>query len=820
MSSPLGENQLIGASGNQAKDYEIEYSCRFDETTSTALTRTPTSNGNSQVATFSAWMKYDVTFCNFWDVGVAGGGSTQDSFQFGFNSNGACFTSEQNNNSVRYDGTTTALYRDPAAWYHVHFIINTPHATASERIKIYVNGVYQSGTYNYPSQNASLNMNLTSHGMRLGAGTRTGGALYNEYSGLIAEAHWLDGQAIGPENFGETDAAYGHWKPIEYEGGNYGTNGFYLKFADSSALGTDSSGTGNNLTLSNLAATDQMIDTPTNNFCTLDPIQNQQAVRLAEGNLRSEGTHSFDWDDIQSTFAVSSGKWYWEVRCLNIADYSAQSWIAGIRQTGFTAKNLHWYSSSYTAASHGIVFGVQDGNYKITNTSQSSFTHDIAEGDIVQFRLDLDNNELSISVDGSDKGKVFDITANTEYTPAANLYDDSSMIANFGQDSSFAGTETAQGNTDGNGKGDFYYTPPSGFLALCTNNLPAPTVKPKDNFNVILYAGNTSVDRDITGVGFQPDFTWIKQRTDNATENLWLDRVRGAGELIRSNADNAEVTANSILSAFLPDGFTLGDGSNQDPASNASGKNYVAWNWKASGSGSSNTNGTINTTSTSANTSAGFSIVTYTGDGNANATIGHGLSKAPELVIIKNRGTTDDWNVFFSQLSSNTYATATTFNIGDKDTGVMRLDVQGVSGSYTMNAQTNTNSHTYVAYCFHSVEGYSKIGQYTGNGAPAQTPGAGMDGPFIHTGFQPEWVLIKRTTGDSWNINDDARSPDNPVRELLLPDLVGQEYSDVDSDFLSNGFKIRHHDGMKNYNNVSHVYFAIAEFPFKFANAR
>jgi len=808
---PAFGTQMFGSGG--VSDYEIEQSCRFNDDDSAKLTRTPSSTGNRRAITWSFWAKKGAGNI-VWSCGSGSNASTVSGIDFADQLTFFHYSSSAYQDFCR----SLAKYRDPAAWYHIVVIVDTANATQNDRSRLYVNGERLSVTssgYSRFSQNYDTMINTT---ITHAVGHYQTWTTY--YDGYLAEFHYLDGQTLGPENFGETDAAYGHWKPIEYEGGNYGTNGFYLKFADSSALGTDSSGTGNNLTLSNLAATDQMIDTPTNNFCTLDPIQNQQAVRLAEGNLRSEGTHSFDWDDIQSTFAVSSGKWYWEVRCLNIADYSAQSWIAGIRQTGFTAKNLHWYSSSYTAASHGIVFGVQDGNYKITNTSQSSFTHDIAEGDIVQFRLDLDNNELSISVDGSDKGKVFDITANTEYTPAANLYDDSSMIANFGQDSSFAGTETAQGNTDGNGKGDFYYTPPSGFLALCTNNLPAPTVKPKDNFNVILYAGNTSVDRDITGVGFQPDFTWIKQRTDNATENLWLDRVRGAGELIRSNADNAEVTANSILSAFLPDGFTLGDGSNQDPASNASGKNYVAWNWKASGSGSSNTNGTINTTSTSANTSAGFSIVTYTGDGNANATIGHGLSKAPELVIIKNRGTTDDWNVFFSQLSSNTYATATTFNIGDKDTGVMRLDVQGVSGSYTMNAQTNTNSHTYVAYCFHSVEGYSKIGQYTGNGAPAQTPGAGMDGPFIHTGFQPEWVLIKRTTGDSWNINDDARSPDNPVRELLLPDLVGQEYSDVDSDFLSNGFKIRHHDGMKNYNNVSHVYFAIAEFPFKFANAR
>ena len=485
--SVLNENPLHGASGNQAKDYEIEYSCRFDETTSTALTRTPSSNGNSQVATFSAWMKYDVTYAVFWDVGVAGGGATQDAARFGFNSNGTIFFSEENNNSGRYSGTTTAIYRDPAAWYHVHFIINTPHATASERIKIYVNGVYQSGSYTYPGQNASLNMNLTSHNTRLGAGARTGGALYSEYTGLIAEAHWLDGQAIGPENFGETDENYGHWKPIEYEGGNYGTNGVYFKFDNASALGTDSSGNGNNYTLNNIGAEDQMIDTPTNSFCTLNPLDEGGDNTIAEGNLKYTKNNA-NFGPMGGTFGVTTGKWYFEIRC-----------NATLCQVGISNNyNKHQSSGDNSVSSSGAIGFAWDsrGYYYQTGSSPSGYTS-YSANDIVSVAFDADTGKVWIRKNGGSwensgnpaNGTNPSVTVSgySELMPFVNGEAGGGLTANFGQDSSFAGGTTAQGNSDGNGKGDFYYTPPSGFLALCTNNLPAPTVKPKEHYNTVAY---------------------------------------------------------------------------------------------------------------------------------------------------------------------------------------------------------------------------------------------------------------------------------------------------------------------------------------------
>ena len=514
MSSPLGENQLIGASGNQAKDYEIEYSCRFDETTSTALTRTPSSNGNSQVATFSAWMKYDVTYAVFWDVGVAGGGATQDAARFGFNSNGTIFFSEENNNSGRYSGTTTAIYRDPAAWYHVHFIINTPHATASERIKIYVNGVYQSGSYTYPGQNASLNMNLTSHNTRLGAGARTGGALYSEYTGLIAEAHWLDGQAIGPENFGETDENYGHWKPIEYEGGNYGTNGVYFKFDNASALGTDSSGNGNNYTLTNMGAEDQMIDTPTNNFCTLNPLTNREIPTL-NGNLEWENTGQGgnNWQGIQGTMALpSSGKWYFEFLQYQESG-SGTSWGNLYAGCGVIDNGTKQDSTDNMTA----MWGVSDKGWGINNSGSSGMSYisalDVGPPTVYSIAVDMDNNTMKVAANGSAYSTLnFTLPSGGTYTPGIITHPNSKIGFNAGQDSSFAGRKSGSTNaSDGNGKGDFYYTPPSGHLALCTANLDAlsrpyqaySSCSTEDEAKEVTYTPNSNADGPFVYLGFK-----------------------------------------------------------------------------------------------------------------------------------------------------------------------------------------------------------------------------------------------------------------------------------------------------------------------------
>ena len=577
-------------------------------------------------------------------------------------------------------------------------------------------------------------------------------------------------------------------------------------------LGLDRSGNDNNFTVNNLTlAADQMVDSPTNNFATLNPINNQTAATLSEGNLKATGTAS-NWDNLGSTFAVSSGKWYWEARCDSIAEENA--WGAGIRQTGWGEASQGIYVSGGEASAIGAWFLVLDDNDKATNGSggSASFTSDIAAGDVVQFRLNLDANELSISVDGSDKGKLYDITADLEYSPALSLYNTSSATMNFGQDSSFAGTETAQGNQDSNGIGDFYYEPPTDYLALCTSNLDTPAVTPSEHFNTVLYTG-TGSSNSITGVGFQPNLVWLKERGGTGANYVTND-IDGTVRHLQSNTTEAETTDAQLVSTYGTDGFTVGTSG----GSNQSDMAMVAWNWKANGTGSANTVGDIDST-VSVNADAGFSIVSYTGNDGNGVTVGHGLTKAPELVIVKAREgvyLSGGWGVFGSVLSSTTSlrleSTAATVSAAGVTTNTLPA-----ATVFTIADNYCADGSGHIAYCFHSVDGYSKVGSYTGNGESS-------DGTFVYTGFRPAYVMIKSSSfADIWGIYDNERSTYNVVDDFLMAHSNSAEQTDdtnVKLDFLSNGFKARGDNDAVNKSGGTLIYIAFAETPFKYSNAR
>jgi hypothetical protein len=395
---------------------------------------------------------------------------------------------------------------------------------------------------------------------------------------------------------------------------------------------------------------------------------------------------------------------------------------------------------------------------------------------------------------------------------AIGAYNNDVWVANFGQDSSFAGAKTAQGNQDSGGIGDFYYTPPTGYLALCTSNLPAVAVTPSENFNTVLYTGNGST-QSITGVGFQPDLLVGKARSDGNHTAVY-DAIRGVQVELNWSGDPADRAATNGVTAFGADGFSVGS----HDKFNRSGTSMVAWSWKANGSGSANTDGNMaETVTVSANTDAGFSIVTYTGDGSA-ATVGHGLSKAPEWIYIKRRSGADSWRLYHKDIGLNgSYPNfmqpdlTTAVNSGDSGnfTAAPSATVFSI-GDYSV---VNSDDETYIAYCFHSVDGYSKVGSYEGNG--------NADGTFVFTGFRPAMVITKPidATGN-WNINDSVRSPDNVVDERLKINSSAAE-SDSDAlDFTSNGFKVRHSGTSYNQSGYTYIYLAFAETPFKYANAR
>nr|BAR15203.1 hypothetical protein [uncultured Mediterranean phage uvMED] len=324
--------------------------------------------------------------------------------------------------------------------------------------------------------------------------------------------------------------------------------------------------------------------------------------------------------------------------------------------------------------------------------------------------------------------------------------------------------------------------------------------KPSDYFNTKIYTGNGSTNA-ITGVGFQPDMVWTKNRSA-AQNHLLYDAVRGVGYYLYPNLSNAQGgNGTSGLTAFGTDGFTLDGGDD----SNVNGQNGVAWSWKANGAGSSNTDGSINST-VSANTTAGFSIVSYTGTGNDPETIGHGLGVVPKMIIVKDRSTSGGWRVYNENIGNNKVLAldgtiaSTTSDAWNSTTPTSSLFTVG------NDTITNGNGTTHIAYCFAEKKGYSKFGSYTGNGS--------TDGTFIYTGFKPALVILKDSTSVSnWMIYDNKREGYNVDNDHLKVNNSDAEGTSDDLDILSNGFKLRTSGNGENKANATFIYMAIAEEP-------
>jgi hypothetical protein len=325
--------------------------------------------------------------------------------------------------------------------------------------------------------------------------------------------------------------------------------------------------------------------------------------------------------------------------------------------------------------------------------------------------------------------------------------------------------------------------------------------KPSEYFNTVTYTGNGTDNHAITGVGFQPDFVWLKSRSD-VDDNYLQDAVRGATKQLVSNSTGAETSYTNGVKSFDSDGITLGTSN----WANESSQTRVIWNWLANGAGVSNTDGSIAST-VSANTTSGFSIVSYTGTGAIPVTVGHGLGVVPEVLIIKNITNAYDWVVYHKELGNtgglflNTTSAFTTNADLFNNTSPTNLVV-----TFSNSTLTNQGSANHIMYAFNSVKGFSKFGSYTGNGS--------TDGTFIYTGFAPSFVLIKNTTGDQWLIKDNKRPGYNP-NNTLYANLTNAEdtSSTVYTDFLSNGFKLRGTYGGQNTSNVEYIYMAFAENP-------
>ena len=406
-------------------------------------------------------------------------------------------------------------------------------------------------------------------------------------------------------------------------------------------------------------------------------------------------------------------------------------------------------------------------------------------------------------------------------------------IMNFGQNGNFSGTLTAQGNSDENGDGDFYYAVPAGFLALNSKNLtidsdidPAQTDTdfPQKQFNAVAYTGTGST-RSVTGFNFQPDMVWIKNRASPGDQDPRIvDSTRGVSKAMIPSDSQVENTETTAIQSFDSDGFTIGSALG---GYNTSSGTYIAWGWRANGgTTSSNSEGSI-TSTVQANTAAGFSIVTYTGnDGTWGSghqdTYGHGLSKAPEFILCKERNASDQWTVFHAFVGNGGGSNAAANNLVLNTNSALYTNqsykawggVMPTSSLVTVEGNTtNLSSSTHVSYIWHSVEGYSKFGSFEGN--------SNADGPFIYLGFRPRLVFCKAIDAtENWQVRDTARSTFNADSQVRIywnsSSAEGSASTASPIDFLSNGFKVRGSNSEINSNTI--VYGAWGDVPFKYNN--
>jgi len=545
---------------------------------------------------------------------------------------------------------------------------------------------------------------------------------------------------------------------------------------------------------------DSMTDVPTltsataANFGVMNPIGNGSGT-ISNGNLRA--VTSTTLADV-GTFAMQSGKWYWEVT-LTVSSNPR----VGMYDIG---KALPTAVGMGGTNSWAIINGPSRLYYQGTIVAYGSFVG--SSGSVVMIAYDPTNGNLWFGENGS-----WFASGNpaTGASPSLTGVTGTAIVAAAGSGS---GSNTFDYNF---GQQPFTYTPPTGFVALNTYNLPTSTiVKGNTVMDATLWTGDGTSPRTITNAAlFQPDLVWFKTRS-TAFYNQLSDSVRGATKSIYSNVTLAEENnaINGYLSSINSNGFSVINGSTGGGSVNANSTTYVAWQWQAGqGSTSSNTNGTI-TSTVSVNASAGFSVVTYTGNGTSGATLGHGLGVAPQLIFIKSRSATGYWLVYSAVNGATKYLTLNTTdavltNAGPFNNTAPTSSVFSVGNS----ADANANSTTYVAYCWTPIAGFSAFGSYTGNGS--------TDGPFVYTGFRPKFVLVKNTgLASNWAIFDSTRNPYNITNFGLVPNLSDAETSGSSLQLLSNGFKWTDAGTTVNQSGATLIYMAFAENPFRNSLAR
>jgi hypothetical protein len=820
LQNPFMFKSAAGATGFYS--HQIASSLRNSNAQDGTLKFTAGTPTSSTTFTMSYWVKKytNSTDGNDNNIFVAGTGGSA-SLNHAFATGPEFWSLGQGGNWGSGYLVSNAKIRDTSAWYHSVWRYDSTQGTAADRVRLYVNGEQvtswrvSSMHSNVAEDEAFSYINESGVVQSFGGISGVGPFPVDGADLQMAEIVFNDGQSYGPDSYGETKN--GVWIPKNPSGLTFGDNGYWLKMA-SGAIGTDSSGNGNNFTVANIAAHDVMLDSPTfnsdsngGNFCTGNPLLLNPNTVWSEGNLKIT-TSANNMGTMCNWQVPLTGKWYWEVLYDDQYSSGTAAWVGvAPADTDLTddpeddAKGLQYYS--------------YDGK-KVFEGTLSAYGATWAEDDIISVAVDRDADTIQFYKNGAGQGTI-DISglADDEFFPyfgVTGVAGQQGAFFNFGQEGTFGGAITAGGNADVTGYGNFKYDP-GDFKALCAGNLPtADAVDPAQTsddypqklYNSVLYTGNGASDKAVTGVGFQPDWLWGKVRS--AVNDSWIyDSTRGDFRLV-TDSTAAQVDYSAEFAQFDSDGWTYGTNANSQNADEAT---FIGRSLRANG-GTTSSNGNGDLTSTvQADPSGCFSIVTYTGtlSGAGVETVGHGLSSAPSYIITKLIASGNWWVLSDGQASWN-YAmnlSGAAASVDKSGNGSMSAPTPTVFS--TNNTEGLNDSGGNIAYCFANCEGYIKSGSYEGNG--------NANGSFVYCGFRPALIMTKSIDSTSdWQMFDDTRVGYNVDNNELKANSTAAETTTDMIDILSNGFKMR----IATDPNVAetYVYLAIAHNPFQYATAR